>query len=87
MPGLDVSDVVYEQRSHEDQREDATYTFESLHPHIFDVQPILLVKATGVFDLWPVTSLGVYCLGICGIVDGGVCEQDKYMPGRMGERQ
>jgi len=69
--------MVHEQGSHENQREEATHTFESLHPHVFDVQPILLVKAIGVFDTRPVTPLRVHRLGICCGADGEVGEQDK----------
>ena len=75
--GPDVSDMIYEQGSHENQHEDATHPFEGLHAHVFDVQPILLVKAIGVFDLRPVTPLSVHRLGICCGADGDVGKQDE----------
>jgi len=72
-----VCELIDEQGRHENRREDATPPLEGLHTHVFDVQPILLVKAIGVFDLGPVAPLSTHALGLCGSTDRDAGEQDE----------
>jgi len=75
--GPGVSDTMHKQGCQEDHHEEATHPFDGLHAHIFDIQPILLVKAVGVLDARPVPPLGIHCLGLCGGTDRDVGEQDQ----------
>ena len=49
VPRPGVSNMIHKQGRNHDQDKDATHTLQGLHTHIFDIQPILLIKAIGMF--------------------------------------
>ena len=66
-PGM--VDVIDKQRCYQNQYKDAAHTFYGLHPHVFDIQSIFLIKAIGVFDLRAVAPLRVDSSCILGSLD------------------
>lgn len=61
-----MSDMIHKQRCKQDQDEDATHPFQSLHSHIFHIQSIFLVKAIGMFNPRAIPPFSVHSLGIVG---------------------
>lgn len=69
--------MIHKQGGQEDHDEETTHPFDGLDAYVFDIQSSLLVKAIGVFDLRPVTPLGIDGLGLCGGTNRNVGEQDQ----------
>ena len=45
-----VGDMVHKQSGEQDEHEDPPHALQGLHPHIFDIQAIFLVKAVGMLQ-------------------------------------
>ena len=74
-----MSDVIHKQSRKQDQDKDTAHALQGLHPHIFDIQSIFLVKAIGVFDLGAIAPFSVHGFGIVGGMDGHVGDQDQIV--------
>ena len=74
-PGL--VNAVDEEGRQQDEDKDAAHAFQGVDPQILDIQPLLLIKAVGMLDLGPVAPLGIHGLGVFGVGDRDIGEQDK----------
>jgi len=77
MPRPRVSDMIHKQRCNQDYDEDTTHALHGLHTHVFDIQPIFLIKAIGMFNLRTMAPLGVDSFGIMGGMDWYVGDQNQ----------
>jgi hypothetical protein len=75
--GPGISNMVHEQARQKNQYENATHPLNGRHARIFNIQPCLLAKTIGVFDLRPETPLGAHGLGLCHSADGDASQQDE----------